>query len=156
MRCPFCNECESKVIDSRTTDGNAIRRRRECLTCGQRFTSYERVEIGPVFVIKRDGRTEEFNRDKISIGLAKACEKLPVSADAVNKLTERVIFQIRENFGREVKTTEIGKTILNELKLLDPVAYVRFLSVYRQFTDIEDFFAVLRDLMKEKSSLPVA
>lgn len=151
MKCPFCSEPESKVIDSRCSeDGNTIRRRRECLSCIQRFTSYERVEEGPVFVIKRDGRREEFDRLKIFNGLCKACEKLPIPADTIEKMTERIVFTVREKFGREVRTLDIGDMILFELRAVNPVAYVRFVSVFQQFKDIDEFFAVLRGLLPDK------
>ncbi len=152
MKCPFCSAPDSKVIDSRCSDdGTIIRRRRECQSCEERFTSYERVEEGPVFVIKRDGRREEFERRKIFEGLCRACEKLPVSTDIIEKVTERVIFNVREKYGREVKTADIGEMILKELRGLDPVAYVRFVSVYRQFKNVDEFYSVLRDLLAQKN-----
>ena len=153
MRCPYCSFEDSKVIDSRCSDdGDAIRRRRECRSCEKRFTSYERIELGPVFVIKTDGRREEFRREKIFDGLRRACEKLPISAEALDKVTERVVYNIRAKVGREVKTVEIGEMLLAELRKLDPVAYVRFASVYKQFRDINEFFDLLRVLMEERNT----
>ncbi|RKY19324.1 MAG: transcriptional regulator NrdR [Planctomycetota bacterium] len=151
MRCPYCSEADSKVIDSRESEnGKVIRRRRECRACGKRFTSYERLEESPVFVIKRDGRREEFSREKIFEGLCRACEKLPISADTLEKVTDRIVFKLRENHSREVKTTDIGELIVDELRALDPVAYVRFVSVYRKFKNPKEFYSLLKGLLQEE------
>jgi len=153
MRCPYCATEDSRVIDSRSSDdGKSIRRRRECRSCEKRFTSYERIDEGPAFVVKRDGRREEFQREKILDGLCRACQKLPIPEDTLNKIADRVIFQVGEKYGREVRTADVGDCVLKELRGLDPVAYVRFASVYKQFRDIEEFFDLLRDLMEEKST----
>ncbi|MFA4987639.1 MAG: transcriptional regulator NrdR [Candidatus Brocadiia bacterium] len=151
MRCPFCSADDDKVIDSRTSDdGNAIRRRRECQACARRFTSYERIEEGPAFVIKKDGRREEFSWQKIYDGLAKACEKLPVSSENLEKVADRVVFTVREKAGHEVNTTDIGEAVIGELRKLDPVAYVRFISVYRSFKNVEEFYDALREVVESR------
>ncbi|MDZ7815499.1 MAG: transcriptional regulator NrdR [Planctomycetota bacterium] len=152
MRCPHCSADGSKVIDSRwSEDTNTTRRRRKCDKCGHRFTSYERIEQGPLYVVKRDGRRELFSREKIFEGLRRACEKLPVSADELDNLTDKISHDIRESFGREVPAPEIGEHVLAELKQLDPVAFVRFASVYRKFQDINDFFGLLESLVNERT-----
>ena len=152
MRCPVCSADGSKVIDSRWSDEtNTTRRRRMCVKCNHRFTSYERIEQGPMYVVKRDGRRESFSREKIFEGLRRACDKLPVSADELDKLTDKITHDIRETFGREVPAPDIGEHVLAELKELDPVAFVRFASVYRKFQDINDFFDLLENLVNERS-----
>ncbi len=140
MRCPFCHYLDTKVLDSRPTeDGQAIRRRRECLECHRRFTSYERVEEIPVWVVKKDGRREAFDRAKILRGLLTACEKRPISLEALEEAVDRVERNVRDATSGEIATRSIGELVMQELRELDEVAYVRFASVYRQFTDLEGF-----------------
>lgn len=146
MKCPACNKDNDKVLDSRSTeDGLAIRRRRECVECGNRFTSYERVEEKPVFVIKRDGRNEEFNRDKILAGIVRSCEKRPVNLEVIEDIVDQVERMVRKS-AKEVKTGEIGEFIMERLQKIDQIAYVRFASVYRQFTDVTDFVQVVKEV----------
>ena len=148
MRCPFCGGVENKVVDSRLVkEGEAIRRRRECLECTKRFTTYERVEYILPFVIKRDGRREAFNREKILGGIKKACEKRPISIEDLEKLVDRIEAVCQERGDREVDSTDLGERVMKDLQRLDEVAYVRFASVYRQFSDISDFMSELRDLV---------
>ncbi|MBM7583290.1 transcriptional repressor NrdR [Caldicoprobacter guelmensis] len=151
MKCPFCYHMESKVVDSRPTDeGFTIRRRRECTNCGKRFTTYEKIEQMPVFVVKKDGRRESFDRDKIMKGLLKACEKRPVSLKDLEALVQDVEKQIFNSLEQEVTSQQIGQMVMERLKKLDEVAYVRFASVYRQFKDINTFMEELNKLLKEK------
>lgn len=150
MKCPFCANAENKVIDSRISkDGKAIRRRRECLACGKRFTTYEFVEDILPMVVKKDGRREVFDRMKIRSGVMKACEKRPISMEAIEKLVENVEQDCQEYQGEEIPSTVIGEKVMNELKTLDGVAYVRFASVYRQFRDVGEFMAELKDLLNK-------
>lgn len=152
MRCPFCGHLESRVLDSRSLeDGVAIRRRRECLKCGRRFTTYERAEEHPLFVIKKDGRREQFDRGKILAGLRKACEKRPIPATVLEDLVERIEYELRARGAREVPTTEIGERLMEELRRLDEVAYVRFASVYREFKDLETFRRELEALRSSRT-----
>ena len=140
MRCPFCKENKDKVIDSReSADGFVIRRRRECSECGRRFTTYERIEETPLRVIKKDGSRVPFDRRKILNGLVKACEKRPISISALEDVTDKIERAINERFEREVPSREVGEMVMEELRALDQVAYVRFASVYREFKDIEEF-----------------
>lgn len=149
MRCPFCHYVDSKVLDSRPTeDGQAIRRRRECLECHRRFTSYERVEEIPIWVVKKDGRREAFDRSKILKGLLTASEKRPISLDQLEQLVDRVERQVRDRASGEIATHAIGEVVMEELRQVDAVAYVRFASVYRQFTDIEGFHRELERLIE--------
>lgn len=149
MRCPFCHYVDSKVLDSRPTeDGQAIRRRRECLDCHRRFTSYERVEEIPVWVVKKDGRREAFDRAKILRGLLTACEKRPISLPQLESAVDRVERNVRDEASGEIGTHVIGELVMQELRGLDAVAYVRFASVYRQFTDIEGFRQELERLIQ--------
>lgn len=149
MRCPFCHYVDSKVLDSRPTeDGQAIRRRRECLDCHRRFTSYERVEEIPVWVVKKDGRREAFDRAKILRGLLTACEKRPISLQQLESAVDRVERNVRDEASGEIGTHVIGELVMQELRGLDAVAYVRFASVYRQFTDIEGFRQELERLIQ--------
>ena len=149
VKCIYCDHAESKVIDSRPTDeGNVIRRRRECLGCGKRFTTYEKVEQTPVLVIKKDGRRESFDPDKIRTGILKATEKRPVSIEQVDRIVEGIERTVYNSLEREVKSEYIGEMVMDALKNLDAVAYVRFASVYRQFTDIENFRNELEKLLK--------
>ena len=150
MRCSFCQSPETKVTDSRSTDeGNTIRRRRECQQCGRRFTTYEMVEELPLMVIKKDGRRETFDRNKLISGLLKACEKRPVSMTAIEELVMKVEREIRNTLDREVPTERLGELVMNHLRDLDQVAYVRFASVYRQFADIRTFMHELEGLMRQ-------
>lgn len=151
MKCPFCQHGENRVIDSRLSkDGGAIRRRRECLGCGKRFTTYEVVEDIMPMVVKKDGRREPFERVKIKTGLLKACEKRPISVDEIESLVDRVERACQDTQGREVLASFIGERVMDELRHLDGVAYVRFASVYREFRDIDDFLAELKDLLKRQ------
>ncbi|HOJ51584.1 MAG TPA: transcriptional regulator NrdR [Syntrophales bacterium] len=151
MKCPFCQYDEDRVIDSRLSkDGSAIRRRRECLGCGKRFTTYEVVEDVMPMVVKKDGRREPFDRMKIKMGLMKACEKRPISVDEIEGIVERVERACQGTPGREVSTSFIGERVMEELRHLDGVAYVRFASVYREFRDVSDFMEELKDLLKRK------
>lgn len=148
MRCPYCNHPESKVIDSRAAgEGLTIRRRRECLACGRRFTTFERIEEEPLIIIKKDGRREPFNRDKIVNGLRKACEKRPLSFEAVEKIANTVEQEIRKRNENEIPSSVVGELIMEKLKEIDEVAYVRFASVYRQFKDLDIFMRELEALL---------
>lgn len=151
MKCPFCDEVEDKVVDSRMAkEGGVIRRRRECLGCKRRFTTYERVEeILPV-VVKKDGRREPFDRTKILSGLKKACEKRPISTATIEVVTDRIEKRIQEMGETEIPSTSIGEEVMNELHQLDQVAYVRFASVYREFKDIDQFMEELKALARER------
>lgn len=155
MRCPFCSNIENKVIDSRTSkDGNAIRRRRECLACGKRFTTHEFVEEILPMVVKKDGRREAFDRGKIFAGLKKACEKRPISMDVIEDLLKRIEHACQELQLKEISTSIIGEKIMEELHTLDGVAYVRFASVYREFKDPNEFLDRLKNfLSKEKKDM---
>lgn len=151
MKCPFCSEDDSKVIDSRPTDdGHAIRRRRECGACKNRFTTYEKVEEIPLVVVKKDGNREAFNRSKIVNGLIRACEKRPVSLESMERMVDDIERNLNNSMIKEVDTQNIGSQIMRGLKELDEVAYVRFASVYRQFKDIDTFVDELEKLKKEK------
>ena len=151
MRCPFCGSMDTKVLDSRPTlDGAAIRRRRECTSCGRRFTTYERYEEAPVLVIKKDGRREKFDRNKIKNGMIKACEKRPVTYDQIEEAVNRICLKLREEGLFEVETKKIGELVMEELKKLDQVAYVRFASVYRDFREVDQFLEIVRELKREK------
>ena len=150
MKCPFCGHAENKVIDSRISkDGKAVRRRRECLGCSKRFTTYEYVEDILPMVVKKDGRREQFDRQKILGGIKKACEKRPISMEAIDKLVENVEQACQEVQTEEISSTLIGEKIMNELKMFDGVAYVRFASVYRQFRDVGEFMSELKDLLSK-------
>ena len=151
MKCPFCAFEESKVIDSRPTDeGERIRRRRECLKCGKRFTTYEVIESLPVIVIKKDKSRESFNREKLLNGLMRACEKRPVSIETLDKITDEIEMKLQNSLDREVSSERIGELVMEKLKTVDEVAYVRFASVYRQFKDINTFMEELNTLLKDK------
>ncbi|OGP72177.1 MAG: transcriptional regulator NrdR [Deltaproteobacteria bacterium RBG_16_50_11] len=151
MKCPFCTHPESKVVDSRLSkDKEMIRRRRECLGCKKRFTTSERAEEALPLVVKKDGRRETFNRLKILNGLKKACEKRPISVNLLEKIVNRIEHHFVEKGEREVKSTEVGEKVMEELHRLDGVAYVRFASVYRQFKDIQEFMDELKDLLGNK------
>lgn len=151
MKCPFCNDPESKVLDSRMSkEMDTIRRRRECLKCGKRFTTAERLEEGLPLVIKKDDRREIFDRTKILNGLNKACEKRPISITNIEKIVSRIEYNLLEKGEREIKAAEIGEMVMDELRKLDEIAYVRFASVYRQFRDINEFMEELKDLLLKK------
>jgi transcriptional repressor NrdR len=151
MKCPFCNHLEDKVVDSRESrEGDAIRRRRECLGCERRFTTYERIDEVPYMVIKKDGRREKFDRQKVLAGLLKACEKRPVSMGKLAELVDQVEAKVTDSPDREISTTEIGEMLIEALRDLDKIAYVRFASVYRDFQDEEAFFNELKNLMRHK------
>ncbi len=148
MKCPFCGYEESKVIDSRPTDeGQRIRRRRECLQCTKRFTTYEIIESLPIIVIKKDKSRETFNRDKLMTGLLRACEKRPVSFDTLDNMIDEIEIIIQNSLDREVSSERIGELVMEKLKKIDEVAYVRFASVYRQFKDINTFMNELNKLL---------
>lgn len=148
MRCPFCGCAESKVIDSRAAEeGNSIRRRRECLTCVRRFTTYEVIEQIPLMVIKKDGRRVIFERNKLLNGLIRACEKRPISIDTIEAIADKIEKDIRNSMEREIPTQTIGELVMKNLREVDQVAYVRFASVYRQFADINNFMQELEHLM---------
>jgi transcriptional repressor NrdR len=150
MKCPFCANAENKVIDSRISkDGKAIRRRRECLGCARRFTTYEYVEDILPMVVKKDGRREQFDRQKILNGVKKACEKRPISMEAIDKIVENVEQACQEIQAEEITSTVVGEKVMNELRALDGVAYVRFASVYRQFRDVGEFMSELKDLLSK-------
>jgi transcriptional repressor NrdR len=148
MKCPYCGNLGDKVVDSRESkEGEVIRRRRECLECGKRFTSYERIDEIPYMVVKKDGMRERFDRQKLVNGLLKACEKRPVSLKSVEAIADRVESTLQERPEREINTSEIGAFVMEELKKLDKVAYVRFASVYRHFRDIGEFMDELKGLL---------
>ena len=151
MRCPFCGHLEDKVVDSREAkDGDSIRRRRECLECSRRFTSYERIDEIPYMVVKKDGRREPFARPKILAGLLRACEKRPISAPQLESIIDLVEKHVQESPDRECLTSELGKIIMKRLKLLDKVAYVRFASVYLEFEDVSEFMTELKYLVQSR------
>lgn len=152
MRCPFCGHEDSKVIDSRPTDeGVAIRRRRECIKCAQRFTTYEKVESLPIVVIKKDKTREMFDREKLLAGLTRACEKRPVETSTLDKLVDKIESDLQNTLKREISTKEIGEKVMEGLKDIDEVAYVRFASVYRQFKDVSTFIAEVNKLLTDKN-----
>ncbi len=152
MKCPFCGNVDSKVIDSRPTEDNQrIRRRRECMSCQKRFTTFEIVETTPIMVKKKDGSIQAFNRDKILSGMIKSCEKRQVSIQDLEKATDNIEYKLVNSLESEVSSIEIGEMVMSELKKLDEVAYIRFASVYRQFSDVNTFFEELSELLKKKS-----
>ncbi|MBP5493368.1 MAG: transcriptional repressor NrdR [Clostridiales bacterium] len=149
MKCPFCGHLEDKVIDSRPAeDGSSIRRRRECLSCASRFTTYEKVEILPLLVVKKDGTREAYSQEKLMGGLLKACEKRPVSSEQLTSIVTYVENQIQNTAKREISTNDIGEMVMQQLKGIDEVAYVRFASVYRQFKDVNSFMEELKEMLK--------
>ena len=151
MKCPFCGHLQDKVVDSRESkEGDAIRRRRQCLGCQRRFTSYERIDEIPYMVVKKDGRRERFDRQKVLAGVLKACEKRPVSMIQLETIADKAETMVQESSERETSTRSIGEMIMNELKNLDKVAYVRFASVYLDFKDVQEFMAELKDLLKSR------
>jgi transcriptional repressor NrdR len=151
MKCPFCTNVENKVIDSRISkDGSAIRRRRECMACGKRFTTYEVVEEVLPMVVKKDGRREQFDITKIRSGIKKACEKRPISTAAIESIVDRIERHCQEQQDKEIPSSVVGEQVMKELQNLDDVAYVRFASVYREFRDVSDFLEELKDLLSVK------
>ncbi|MDH3217203.1 MAG: transcriptional regulator NrdR [Candidatus Krumholzibacteria bacterium] len=157
MKCPACSHLEDKVVDSRTTkEGEAIRRRRECLKCGKRYTTYEYIERAPLMVMKKDGRREAYDREKLLTGLIKACEKRPVSRVQLERMVEDVESATFGKFKNEVQSDELGREIIDRLQALDEVAYVRFASVYRQFKDINEFMAEIKGILVDKDKKKTA
>jgi transcriptional repressor NrdR len=153
MNCPFCGFKEDRVIDSRESkEGDVIRRRRECLQCGRRFTTYERIDEVPYMVVKKDGRREKFDRQKVLNGLLKACEKRPIPMSTLAELVDEVEGMLVERPDREMTTAEIGEHLTRRLLALDKIAYVRFASVYRDFQDVEAFLSEIKDLIRKKRS----
>ncbi|MBE6814462.1 MAG: transcriptional regulator NrdR [Ruminococcaceae bacterium] len=151
MKCPFCGYEESKVIDSRPTDeGEKIRRRRECISCANRFTTYEIIESVPIMIIKKDKSRESFNREKLLKGMVRACEKRPVPIDTLEKIVDEIESEIQNSLDREITSVKIGELVMDKLKDVDEVAYVRFASVYRQFKDINTFMSELKKLLIEE------
>lgn len=151
MKCPFCNHLHDKVVDSRESkEGDAIRRRRECLGCERRYTTYERIDEVPYMVVKKDGRREKFDRQKVLTGLLKACEKRPVSMGKLSEMVNEVESKVSDSPDREISTMEIGEFLMDRLRDLDKIAYVRFASVYRDFQDEQAFFNELKNLMRQK------
>jgi len=148
MLCPYCHHPESKVLETRETSEQETRRRRECQKCEKRFTTYERIELQPLFVIKKDGKRESFDRQKIIRGLMRSCEKRPVSLFEIEKIVDVVEYKLRNGDEQEIKSTKIGMLVMNRLKKLDKIAYIRFASVYRDFTDIESFQGEIEKLAK--------
>jgi len=153
MRCPFCGYLEDKVLDTRPTDeGSVIRRRRECLKCQKRFTTYEKIENVPLVVIKKDGTRESFDRQKLLNGLIKACQKRPVTMSQLEKMVDDIEAGFQNSFEKEVTSVKIGEMVMQKLKDIDEVAYVRFASVYREFKDIHTFMEEINKIAKQKSS----
>lgn len=151
LRCPYCDYLESKVVDSRPTDeGQVIRRRRECINCSKRFTTYEKIEDVPIMVIKKDGTRETYIRNKLMNGIIRACQKRPVSISQMEEIADDIEKSLANNMEKEIRTDKIGEMVLNKLKDIDEVAYVRFASVYRAFEDLETFMEELQKLLKEK------
>lgn len=148
MICPYCNSDETKVIDKRSSDNKTFRRRRECEKCNKRFTTYERIEDIPLTIIKRDGRSEAFDRNKIRIGIMKACEKRPISQEKIEKIVGEIENDLRNMDSTEIKSKIIGDMVIEKLKSLDEVAYIRFASVYKKFKDIESFERELKELKR--------
>ena len=152
MKCPYCNHPDTRVIDSRPAeDGSAIRRRRSCDECGKRFTTYEKVETIPLIIIKKDNNREQYNRSKIERDIIRACYKRPVSAEAIQKTVERIEIKIFNLEAKEVSSTDVGEIVMDELKELDEVAYVRFASVYREFKDVNTFMDEINKMMLDRS-----
>lgn len=153
MRCPYCHHTDSRVLESRTgEDHSTIRRRRECPVCLKRFTTYEKIEMAPLLVIKKDNRREEFSRDKLLRGILKACEKRPIAIETVEEAVEEIEREVRSEFEREVPAERIGEKVMGRLRDLDGVAYVRFASVYRQFRDVESFAQEILGMLGSKKT----
>ena len=156
MRCPFCQHNDSRVLDSRTSDGDSVvRRRRECPDCGRRFTTYERPGEVRVFVIKKDGRREPFDREKLILGMTKACEKRPISREQIEQSADAVERQVRDELAEEVASSEIGILVMARLRDMDEVAYVRFASVYKDFRDADSFLKEIESLVRKSPAAPV-
>jgi transcriptional repressor NrdR len=150
MKCPYCGEIDNKVMDSRLSkDGTVIRRRRECIDCNRRFTTYEHVEEIPIMIIKKDGRREVFNREKVRQGMARACEKRNISVEIIEEFIDNLERDLKEIEDKEISSAIVGEKIMAKLHELDDVAYVRFASVYREFKDVNDFFSELKKLLSE-------
>lgn len=150
MKCPYCEYLESKVIDSRPTDeGQAIRRRRECISCGKRFTTYEKIEEIPLIIVKRDGNRQSYDRNKLLNGIIKSCEKRPVSMTTIESIVDEIERTLSNSLEKEITSVAIGEMVMNKLKSIDEVAYVRFASVYRQFKDVNSFMDELKKLLDE-------
>ncbi|HPC25040.1 MAG TPA: transcriptional regulator NrdR [Fervidobacterium sp.] len=150
MKCPFCGYEDTRVLDSRElSDGRAIRRRRECPECHARFTTYERYETGPITVVKKDGRRERFDRRKILNGLLKAFEKRPITTDEIEKIVDNIVSNLQKSGSMEISTAQIGKMVMEELRKVDQVAYVRFASVYKDFREIDQFIEVIKELRSD-------
>jgi transcriptional repressor NrdR len=155
MRCPFCREDEDKVVDSRSSgEGTIIRRRRECLKCGRRFTTYERVETLPLRVVKKDGHRVEFDRQKILAGLLRACEKRPISMDTIDQTVLDIENEVYTHHDKEVTAHYVGRLVMNRLRDLDQVAYIRFASVYREFKDVTEFVDEVKPMLSEDGKPP--
>ena len=151
MKCPYCAEVDNKVIDSRLSkDGNVIRRRRECLLCSRRFTTYEHIEEIPIMIVKKDGRREVFNRDKVRSGMNKACEKRNISVNLIEEYIDELERDLKETGEKEIPARELGNRIMKKLHEIDDVAYVRFASVYREFKDVNDFMSELKNLLSKQ------
>ncbi|MBA3017603.1 MAG: transcriptional regulator NrdR [Proteobacteria bacterium] len=151
MKCPFCGEINNKVIDSRLSrDGNVIRRRRECIDCSRRFTTYEHIEEIPIMIIKKDGRREVFNREKVGAGMKRACEKRNISINVIEEFIEDLERDLRETGEKEIPSSAIGERVMAKLHEIDDVAYVRFASVYREFKDVNDFVSELKNLLSNQ------
>lgn len=150
MKCPFCEHLEDRVVDSRESkEGDVVRRRRECLKCGRRFTSYERIDEIPYMVVKKDGRRERFDRNKIIAGLLRACEKRPVSTTQLEQIVDEIEQMVQEAPDREITSEEVGRVVMSRLRQLDKVAYVRFASVYLEFKDVTEFMTEINHLFKK-------
>jgi transcriptional repressor NrdR len=153
MKCPFCSEIDNKVIDSRLSkDGNVIRRRRECIVCTRRFTTYEHIEEVPIMIIKKDGRREVFNREKVGAGIHRACEKLDISVNIIEEFLDDLERDLKETGEKEIPSHDIGEKVMAKLHNLNDIAYVRFASVYREFKDVNDFVSELRSLLSSHKS----
>lgn len=153
MKCPFCSEIDNKVIDSRLSkDASVIRRRRECIVCHRRFTTYEHIEEIPIMIIKKDGRREVFNRDKVRSGIQRACEKRNISMNVIEEFLDDLERDLRETGEKEIPSHTLGEKIMNRLHELDDVAYVRFASVYREFKDVNDFVCELKSLLSKENT----
>jgi transcriptional repressor NrdR len=148
MRCPYCRENRDKVVDSRASgDAGMIRRRRECLACGRRYTTYEKIEVHPIRVMKKDGRRVEFDRNKIMGGLIRACEKRPVSTETLERVVSEIEQEVYSHYDKEVTSRQVGQLVMKKLRALDQVAYVRFASVYREFKDVSEFVEEVRPML---------
>lgn len=151
MKCPFCGDLDNKVIDSRVSkDGSVIRRRRECLDCSRRFTTYEHIEEIPIMIIKKDGRREVFSREKIRKGMQRACQKLDISMNVIEDFIDEVERDLRETGEKEIPSSVVGEKVMGKLHVLNDIAYVRFASVYREFKDVNDFVSELKSLLSER------